>query len=600
MRTIHSIKLAIAALVVGCLLAQPQGAQAKDKFDAKKLAEVAKVFKDRCHRCHGVNQQVPGLDVLNYASLTKAKEGETPWIIKGKPEESELYKAIKSDYMPKGTGGPLTDTQKTLIADWIKSGPDDHTAVPGEVEKERTIVTMKDVLSSINAHLNAQDAEDRPYMRYFTFVNLHNDKRIKADELNRYKAALSKAVNSMHWKRSIIQLDPIDKETTVFGFDMRDLDWDRKDHEKTDRWKEMLKHYPYGLRYDDDPDMKNLDVDVYRHARTLVYMRADWFIAMATRPPLYHTVLRLPHNATTLETKLGVDVASNFKRNRLWRAGYVRSGVSKQNRMIERHESLYGAYWKSYDFKPGTERSNLLKSPLGPDFGLAYGGKHPYADEVTFKHDGGEIIFNLPNGMQGYMLVDGKDKRIDEGPPDVVFDLTETSGSQVIVNGLSCMACHSKGMLKAFKDEIREGTGLAGDLKNKIYKLYPTPHKMQELVKKDETMFLTALKETISRYPTKDDPTSPKYEPIHNVALRYNKDMNLEDVAHELGCTDIGVFKGRIQGSRKLREEGLGTLLKDGVIQRKEWEKFKGGLRGSLMHLVARELEIGNSHVEGK
>ena len=33
------------------------------------------------------------------------------------------------------------------------------------------------------------------------------------------------------------------------------------------------------------------------------------------------------------------------------RAGFLKSGVSDHNRLIERHESNYGAYWVSYDFK---------------------------------------------------------------------------------------------------------------------------------------------------------------------------------------------------------------------------------------------------------
>jgi hypothetical protein len=38
-----------------------------------------------------------------------------------------------------------------------------------------------------------------------------------------------------------------------------------------------------------------------------------------------------------------VDVLDNFLRHRLDRAGFVKSGVSEQNRLIERHEAAYGA-----------------------------------------------------------------------------------------------------------------------------------------------------------------------------------------------------------------------------------------------------------------
>src|SRR5262245_23334617 len=127
--------------------------------------------------------------------------------------------------------------------------------------------------------------------------------------------------------------------------------------------------------------------------------------------------------ARDLERKLGVYVADNFKRDKLARAGFTASGVSGQNRMVERHESPYGAYWKSYDFKSNAGRGNLFRFPLGPAF-----AGNPYADQA-FAHDGGEIIFNLPNGLQGYLLVNGKDGRIDEGPVEVVSDSLKTSGT---------------------------------------------------------------------------------------------------------------------------------------------------------------------------
>ena len=51
------------------------------------------------------------------------------------------------------------------------------------------------------------------------------------------------------------------------------------------------------------------------------------------------------------------------------------------------------------------------------------------------------MIFNLPNGLQGYMLADAKDRRLDvPAPVAIVSDRSETSGTPEIVNGLSCMA----------------------------------------------------------------------------------------------------------------------------------------------------------------
>ena len=55
------------------------------------------------------------------------------------------------------------------------------------------------------------------------------------------------------------------------------------------------------------------------------------------------------------------------------------------------------------------------------------------------------------------MLVDSKADRIAVGPPDAVDDLKKILGTTTIVNGLSCMSCHTQGMKREFKDTVRFG-----------------------------------------------------------------------------------------------------------------------------------------------
>src|SRR4051794_6081196 len=119
-------------------------------------------------------------------------------------------------------------------------------------------------------------------------------------------------------------------------------------------------------------------------------IRPDWFIATASRPPLYETLLQIPDTDGKLEDMLKVSFTANLRRSRLARIGLTQSNVSKAERMIERHPARYGSLWKSYDFKPGNDRSNLKSLPLGP----VYEGS-PFT-HVAFKQDGGELIFHLP------------------------------------------------------------------------------------------------------------------------------------------------------------------------------------------------------------
>ena len=84
------------------------------------------------------------------------------------------------------------------------------------------------------------------------------------------------------------------------------------------------------------------------------------------------------------------------------RVGFNGSGISRFNRILERHDSAQGMYWRTYDFDepPANltergngnllpDRRNIFAFPLGPS-GLA---------EFPFKHAGGEAIFALPNGL---------------------------------------------------------------------------------------------------------------------------------------------------------------------------------------------------------
>ena len=346
----------------------------------------------------------------------------------------------------------------------------------------RPIKTEKDVLAAIRDHLRHAREGDRAFLRYFTLHNLHNDRSLGDDDLRLARAAVAKLVNSLSWKPEIVVPEAIDREQTVLAIDLRDVGWDERDLCDGDPG-------PLPLRPEARQGPRRADPRPGRgglrrcRAAAMPYVRADWFVATASRPPLYHTLLDLPKDARALERLLKVDVEADFLHDKLARAGFATSGVSSQNRLVDRHAALYGAYWKSYDFKRNEGTGNLFRFPLGPVF-----ADNPFSRQA-FEHAGGEIIFNLPNGLQGYLLVDAKGNRIDAGPIEVVGDALKTSGTAAIVTGLSCMACHQHGMIP-FKDTIREGLAVAGAARDKVERLFPEKAAMDKLLGRDEARFL--------------------------------------------------------------------------------------------------------------
>ena len=538
----------------------------KDKDLARKALAV---LEANCYRCHGQNGAREGgfSNALDVKELIERKR-----VVPNNLAKSKLLRLIlEGDMPPEGEKRRPTKDEVALLKRWIEAGA---PAPPVEtLARTRPFVTLKEVLTAIRDHLRKTDKDDRAFQRYFTLTHLHNIKKVKDQELCLYRAALSKLVNSLSWKQAIVVPRAVDAHQTVFAIDLRDLDWDQHN-----LWQEVLKVYPYGLthdRYPDDEATREVASEVYRLAGTdLPHVRADWFIATAARPPLYHTLLRIPKHARELEEMLKVDVGQNFRRDRLARAGFTASGVSGQNRLVERHEAVYGAYWKSYDFKSNAGKGNLFKYPLGPLF-----KDHPYPEQA-FVHDGGEIIFNLPNGLQGYMLVDGKDNRIDEGPVQVVSDKQKTSGTAAIVNGLSCMACHVHGMIFEFKDSVRLGNALAGEARDKVSRLYPQRAVMQKLLEQDSERFLKALDQATGVFlrKDKDDRTDIKLfrETVGPIARWYRlQELGPEEVAAELGMKRTDALMAAIRTHDELKRLGLGPLGQGESIKREAWETLE-------------------------
>ncbi len=285
-------------------------------------------------------------------------------------------------------------------------------------------------------------------------------------------------------------------------------------------------------------------------AADVVAVRGDWFVATASRPPFYHDFLQLPGTDRGLERLLNIDVLANIQDDNVVRAGFNGSGVARGNRIIERHEGGHGAYWRSYDFTENVGRQNIFEHPLGPGAG-----------SNAFQHAGGEIIFSLPNGLQGYLLVDGRGQRVDKAPGEIVSDPKRPD--RLVENGLSCMSCHVRGMLPK-DDQVRAHVSknpgaFTADDRAAIKALYAPAVRLKTLLAEDVKRFTDAL--TKAGVPEGDP------EPIDAVTLRFEAVLDLPTAAAEVGLP-VGDFADRLRRSPQLSRP-LGALLaKGGTVQR--------------------------------
>jgi serine/threonine-protein kinase len=572
---------------------EPPGVPAKDTPPPREVVpepdpELARharaILKTYCYRCHGVRVEVPGYDVLDRDVLIARRDEDEPqYVVPGKPAASFLWERIGVEKDMPPSGPAPSDEERALIARWIEAG----APFPQVDRATRPLRTERDVLSSIRDHLRQARPGDRVFLRYFALHTLLNDKSNDDARLSLARAAVAKLVNSLSREPKIVVPQAVDREQVVLAIDLRDVGW-----AKRDLWSEILQRYPYGLKHDRDPEaeVRTVAADVEAMAGTpLPFVRADWFVATASRPPLYPILLDLPRDDRTLEHQLEVDVAADFLDDQLARGGFAGRGLVSQHRLVERHPTLQGAYWKSYDFPKDEPTADLYRFPLGPIF-----ADNPYPDQA-FVHAANGLLFNLPNGLQGYMIVDSKGRRLDAGPVAVVGDPLKTAGTAAVVPGLSCMACHRLGIIP-FQDDVRDGLAIAGAARDKAVRLYPPQEAMDKLLARDESRFLKALDAAAGAFlKVGEDRTKTIREfpePIGAVARAYFKDLGPDAVAADLGLGDPKELTRLLKTSTRLRESALAPLVRDATITRTEWDSLDGRFLSRFQE-VARELELG-------
>ena len=502
--------------------------------------QVYTILEQSCLNCHGPHGSYTEKLVIQ-SSQELISTGK---VIPGNPNGSIFYQRLietaVEKRMPLGQP-PLPPTAIETIRQWIQAGAPDWNAFD---RTDINFITPKQMLETIENHINSLPPFDRTFARYFTSTHLYNAGET-TETLRAYQRALSKLVNSLSWGREVTNPQPIDPQATVFYIDLRDYEWEIG----TNRWTLIETEYPYKVEFD-APTQTTLR-DKLTHLREemdceVPFVHVDWFLATASLPPLYHDILDLPLTDSELETRLEVNVVENLRNaagRRVWRAGFNDSGVSNHNRIVERHLSRYGAYWKSYDFAGSIGTQNIFTHPL------------------SFTHDGGEIIFNLPNGLQAYYLADAGGRRLDEAPINIVRNLAVSDPT--VRNGLSCIGCHTEGM-KEFEDQVRgivEQSENPPFDKDRALRLYTAQATMDTLVEEDTQRYRQALEATGDVF--------GGIEPVQRFHEAFQRPLDTAHAAATLGL-ETEVFLDKIRENVSLQNLGL-QVLENGTMKRDAW-----------------------------
>ena len=500
--------------------------------------EAYAIFQQSCLGCHGEQGAFTEDLIIDHAALIA---GGT--VVPGNPNASEFLKRLIEDTpekprMPWGQPALSVDAIET-IRQWIAVGAPDW-----EVQYDVNFITTDTMLDTIQVHLETLPAFDRPSARYFVLTHLYNAGE-GPKTLNAYKIALSKLVNSLSWGFDVINPTPIDEQETIFYIDLRHYEW----HVGNEAWTQIEREYPYSIDFDAEMQaslhekLTNLRLEMDCE---VPFVHADWFLANASLPPLYHDILDLPETDRELERQLGIDVARNIATApgvRVWRAGFESKVAKNKDRVVERHTFQYGAYWKSYDFAENVGPKNIFKHPL------------------SFQQDGGEVVFNLPNGLQGYYITDASGNRIDEAPTNIVFN--PAASNPAVRNGLSCIGCHTEG-IKTFEDEVRAVFEEApdGPERDQVLRLYVEQSVMDKFVAADTDHYREALEKTGGVF--------GGIEPVHRFHEEFQVPLDAAHAAAAVGL-ETKAFLQEIGDKQRLRDLGLAVLLEGGSMSRDAW-----------------------------
>ena len=522
--------ISLLTLIVGFQNVSAQSQLAQDTYA---------IFEASCLNCHGPDGAFRETLLMEHSELI---DGGT--VVPGNPDASELYMRLlgpteRGVQMP--FGQPQLPAQSIdTIRRWILAGAPEWTTI--RITDGR-FISPAEILDTIETHLNTLSSFDRAFARYFTLTHLYNAGET-TEILREYRKALNKLVNSLSWGSGITNPQPINTQATIYYIDLRHYEWDRNDG-----WSKIEAEYPYHIAFDTQTTLRNQLGRLQTQMKTdIPSVHIDWFIANASTPPLYHELLSLPLTDRDLETRLEVDVEGNLVNApgvRVWRAGFNNSGVSNHNRVVERHASRYGAYWKSYDFAGSVGKQNILTNPL------------------SFTHDGGEAIFNLPNGLQGYYLANASGFRLDDAPINIVSN--PAASDPTVRNGISCIGCHTEGM-KSFEDEVRsviESNPNPPYRKDQALRLYVEQSVMDARVSEDMETYRVALAATGG--------TFDGVEPVSRFHEGFQEPVDAAYAAAMVGL-ETETFLERVRENTGLQNVGLLALDNaNGSVKRDTW-----------------------------
>jgi hypothetical protein len=145
--------------------------------------------------------------------------------------------------------------------------------------KPRSPVSPPDAARLLVEDLQRRPVEVRPRLRYLSLVHRHNEPSCSDAQLEAERAAVRDVLGVLSsGKTEVVLIDP---HQVLFRIDLADLGWDA-----AIEWHKVAAQYRYGLRPTGEPQATLHQQIEEQTQDPIPCVRADWFVAALTRPPL--------------------------------------------------------------------------------------------------------------------------------------------------------------------------------------------------------------------------------------------------------------------------------------------------------------------------
>ena len=441
--------------------------------------------------------------------------------------------------MPREPKPPLKVEDKRLIERWKADGLKEKNSDCSDTGGVNSgFIDLLQLESAIITDLAKLESDDRENTRYVVASHKINQ---EYKSLDRIPMAVDKSLSSLSREEDLYNAEEV--FPGLYRFDLRSYGLDGED------WREI-----------EDEDAFDLEsfTDEGQQIKFLTGARKAWFhydnfIEITQKARVYYDLLNVSRSLNQHLRNLGVNVGAQFRDFSAQFLGFNGSEITLQkNRLIVGFEGRDGYVWITFDpiALNGNRTRNLFEFPCLNGTGC----------EAVFNFAASEVIWTLPNGLQGYALFNAAGERQDNAPiQDGLVQDTRSPIDPQIDNAIDCHRCHSKGIIPA-RDEIRDHVVSNGSLfkaedRQIILELYKSLEANNARFASDNAVFSSAMG-TLGINQDKDQIT----EAWDDLRL----DWDIKEVSSFLLLTE-DEFRQGLKGSGQ-GAQAIGQLLTGGRI----------------------------------